>query len=235
MLKIEQISPNVWVVYGEDRPDAARAFVRFQEYYENVLLKGKKGLVVRDIEDWWEEYRDKDETRLYYKFWAGFNVPGKVILDLIRTSEFRPGFSVKHFLTNPGRYPRWHNDETELLKLLEDLTVEQIQNGYFIGMWQGSTDVLEHEVAHAFFATVPAFKAEQTLNLGSLPPDIYKQLSTQLIDMGYHKDVVIDEMQAYLSTYVETLSDTFDSGHYTEHTPPFVETFQRYRKQFTPS
>ena len=241
MLRIEQISPKIWAIFGENPPDAAKAFVRFQEYYENVLLKGKKGLVVRDIEDWWEQYRDKDEKELYYAFWQGFNVPGTVILDLVRTSEFRPGFSVEQFLAKPTRYPRWHNAETELLKLLESLTIDQINNGYFIGMWQGSTDVLEHEVAHAFYATIPSYKAEQTLNIGELQHDVYDQFHTQLIELGYHRDIVLDEMQAYMSTYPETLSDhfnsdvDFDTDTYLAHTPPFVATFQRYRNPFTPS
>jgi hypothetical protein len=235
MLRKEQISEHVWVIYGKNQPDVAKAFVRFQEYYENAKLKGQKGLIVRDVEQWWKEHRDKDEKELYYTFWTGFNVPGKVILDLVRTSEFRPGFSVVEFLLDPNNFPRWHDDETEFLKLLEDLTVDQINNGYFIGMWHGADKVLEHEVAHAFFATIPAYKAEQMLNIGEFPTDLYKQLSTQLVDMGYHGDVVIDEIQAYLSSYVECLSDIFDTDKYNDYAHPFVDTFKRYRAMNTPS
>lgn len=235
MLRKEQISPNVWAVYGKNESDVAKGFVRFQEYYENAQLKGKKGLVVRDIDKWWEEHRDRNETELYYTFWAGFNVPGKVILDLVRSSEFRSGFSIKEFLSNPFRYPRWHDEETEFLKLIEDLTVEQINNGYFIGMWHGSNKVLEHEVAHAFFATIPAYKAEQMLNIGEFPKDLFKCLSGQLVDMGYHPDVVLDEIQAYLSSYTDTLAETFDTDKYNDYVHPFVETLQRYRKLLTPS
>ncbi|MDE1830595.1 MAG: hypothetical protein KGI25_09760 [Thaumarchaeota archaeon] len=234
MLKREQISPTVWVIYGENQPDVARAFVRFQEYYENAQLKGKKGLVVRDVEKWWKKYRDRDEKELYYTFWTGFNVPGNVILDLLRTSEFRSGFSLKDFLLRPHYYPRWHNEETEFLKLLEDLTIDQISNGYFIGMWRGADQVFEHEVAHAFFATIPAYKAEQMLNIGELPKDLYKEMTQQLISVGYHTDVVLDELQAYLSSYPECLGEIFDTDKFNDYNTAFVETFQRYRNLLKP-
>ena len=234
-LRMDQLAPAVWVIYGKDKPDAAKAFVRFQEYYENAKLKGVKGLVVRDIEDWWEEHRDKDEKELYYTFWSGFNVPGKVILDLVRSATFRNGFSIKDFLLHPLRYPRWHKQETEFLLLLETLTSEQINTGYFIGMWHGSEQVLHHEVAHAFFATIPAYRAEQMYNLSEFPKELYKDLSGKLVDMGYHGDVVLDEMQAYLSSYPETLPEIFDTDKYNDYTYPFVQTLNRHRTQNTPS
>lgn len=235
MLRKEQISSKVWVIYGTEQPDVARAFVRFQEYYENAKLKGERGLVVNDIDKWWEQHRDKDEKELYYTYWVGFNVPGKVILDLIRSCDFRSGFSVTDFLAHPNRYPRWHNDETEFLGLLEDLTVDQINESYFVGMWQESTDVLDHEIAHAFFATISAYKAEQMWNISQFPKDLYKDISGKLIDLGYHPDVINDEVQAYLSSYIDTLSDTFDTDAYNDYVVPFVETLTRYRSLHTPS
>lgn len=235
MLTREKIAPSVWVIYGSEQPDAAKAFVRFQEYYENASLKGQKGIVVRDIENWWNLHRDPDDSEPYYTAWSGFNISGKIILDLLRTPEFKGGFSLLEFLSNPTRFPRWHKQETEFLKLLEDLSVDEINSSYFIGMWNKCTTVLEHEVAHAFFATIPAYKAEQMLNISQFPKDLYKELTTQLAGMGYHGDVILDEAQAYLSSYIDTLPETFSTDKYNDYAHPFVETLQRYRKQFTPS
>lgn len=234
MLRKEKVAPSVWVIYGKNETDVAKGFIRFQEYYENVDLKGKKGLVVRDIENWWAGYA-AGEPEPYYTSWTGFNIPGKAILDLARTPNFRDGFSLAEFLHNPSRFPRWHEEETELLTLLDDMPVEEISTSYFIGMWHGSANVLEHEVAHAFFATIPTYKAEQILNIGEFPKDLYTQLAGQLVEMGYHNDVVHDEIQAYLSTYIHTLPKIFETDKYNDYTSPFVDTFQRYRKQFTPS
>ncbi len=229
MLRREQISPVVWAIYGEKEPDVAKAFIRFQEYYENTDLKGKRGVIVRDIEQWQKVKSNDGEA--YYTAWMGFNIPGRIILDLVRSGDFRPGFSIKNIL----KYPRWHEEETEFLKLIEDLSVEQINNGYFIGMWRESVNVLEHEIAHAFFATVPSYKAEQMSNIGELPKDLYDSISKHLLDMGYHKDVVYDEIQAYLSTYVDTLNETFKTDKYNDYAESFVKTFERYRNQTSPA
>ncbi len=119
--------------------------------------------------------------------------------------------------------------------MIEDLSVEDILDSYFIGMWKEIDNVLDHEVAHAFFATIPAYKAEQMKNLSEFPPDLYKEMSGKLVAMGYHPDVVQDEMQAYLSSYVDNLEDVFDNDTYKDYSSPFVEALQRYRALNTPT
>lgn len=229
MLKLEVVAPRVWAIFGEGEEDAARAFIRFQEYYENPELKNKKDITVTDVENWWKRARDKGLKDVYYNAWAGFNIPGRIILECVRSPLFRPKASIRDVFSS-----RWNAQEDELLALIETLPHEEVQNGYFVAMWKDSNDVLEHEIAHAFFSTCTPYKAEQTMNIAGLPKDIYDHMITRLKEMGYHGDVVLDEMQAYLSTYVESIDEHFNADC-KDYARPFAETFQRYRKLLSPT
>jgi hypothetical protein len=229
MLIKKQVAASVWAIYGDTQEEIGKAFIRFQEYYENNTLKGRKDITVPMIEEWWAteclDYAEEDREP-YYTFWQGFNIPGKVLLALMSTSEFRSGFSMSKLFADPKHYPRWHPQEDQLIDLLQDLTVDQINDGYFIGLSKDSDDVFDHELAHALFATNRAYQAAQVVNLSKLPPAIYQEMRTDLLNSGYHTSVINDEMQAYLSTYPETLHETFDKDEYTPYTTPFVATFQ---------
>ncbi len=228
MLRKVKIADRIWAIYSDTEEEIGKAFVRFQEYYENKDLKGTKNITVKMIEDWWREDSavfNIDEP--YYTFWEGFNLPGKVILTLLATSEFRSGFSLWNWFVEPSNYPRWHKEEDQFIDLLQDLSVDEIIDGYFIGMWKDATEVFDHELAHALYATNPAYKAAQVVNLSKLPNDIYDKLRLDLIESGYHPSVVHDEAQAYLSTYTSTLSGTFETHDYDAFTAPFEETFSR--------
>lgn len=217
MLTKERIAQHVWVIYGENETDVSKAFVRFQEYYENKDLKGNKNITTFNIETWWDGYKQSLETEdSYYEYWQGFNLPGKVILDLMRYVNFR------------GDVMRYNRQETELLVLFEDLSIEEISDGYFIGLWKDAEQVLDHEIAHALFSTDQAYMLEQTINIAKLPNNIYTMIRNHLTELGYGANVVHDEIQAYFSTYNDTLGDTFETTAYDTYTTPFVDTFNKF-------
>lgn len=234
MLTKKHIADKVWAIYGDTQEEVGKAFVRFQEYYENKDLRGTKDITIRMVEDWWaEECKDQETCEPYYTYWTGFNIPGKVILTLMTTSEFRAGFNLWAYLIGPRDYPRWHPQEDQLIDLLQDLDVNQINTGYFIGLSKTSTEVLDHELAHALYATNLSYLRDQMYNLSQLPKDIYDKFREDLISCGYHPNVVRDEMQAYLSTYVSTLQNSFDTTDYDIHTPIFEKTFKNYSEVLT--
>lgn len=227
MLTKTLIAPKIWAVYSDTQPEAGRAFVRFQEYYENPDLKGKKDLTIRDVEAWWERTKQEDEKD-YYDHWTGFNLPGRIFVELLTSPAFRAGFSVIDFFTDPLNYPRWYGEEDDLLALITDIPVDQIVQSYFIGLSKDSTDVLNHEVAHGLFALNPTYRAEQTYNLSQLPKEIYDRIHDDLISGGYHRDVIHDEIQAYLSTYTDDLANKFETLAFDKHTSAFEKTFSKF-------
>lgn len=222
MLSKQQVSDRVWVIYGDTKQEIAKAFIRFQEYYENEKLRGNINLTVKDVEAWWDiskQQQDTDDS--YYEYWQGFNLPGSVIYELISNPSFRKShdetFSV-----------RFHPEEEQLIKLIKEQPDKEIVAGYYIGLAKNAEHVYDHEVAHALYATNHNYRSTQINNIARLPKEIFDNIRKDLVSMGYHSSVILDEIQAYLSSYTETLSEIFCTDIYTKYTTPFVETFKAY-------
>jgi hypothetical protein len=224
MLTKKKITDRIWIIYGAEVEDVPRGFIRFQEYYENKDLKGKI-VSVQQIEEWWEKTRDVDNTDSYYQYWSGFNIPGSIFAQLIDI----PGFH--HHKSNI--------EENELINLITEIPREELPYSYIIGMWKDSTDVLDHELAHALFGTNSGYKIKQIENVSRLPKDVYNSFSKELLKEGYHRTVLLDEMQAYMSTYTESLKtetkdeliitqSRFETPNLIKHTHPFVEIFKKF-------
>lgn len=224
MLTKQKVADRIWAIYSDTQPEIGRAFVRFQEYYENAELKGRKDLTVGVIEQWWDATKAPDEED-YYDHWVGFNLPGRVFVEMATSPEFRAGFSLWQFFADASYYPRWHKEEDALLEVLNDIPAAELVDGYFIGLWKDSKEVLNHEIAHGLFTTNGAYKSEQMYNLSKLPKEIYDRIRKDLVDCGYHPEVVHDEIQAYLSTYVDSLAEKFETKDYNQYTAPFENTF----------
>lgn len=226
MLTRVQIAEKVWAIYSDTQEEIGKAFVRFQEYYENKELKGRTDITVKDVEEWWAQERVvQDTTKPYYGYWAGFNIPGKAILKLLTSPKFRAGFSF---------YPWWYKQEDEFLELLQDLSIEEINTGYFIGLSKTSDTVLDHEVAHALYATNLSYLRAQLDNIHSLPDGVGEKMRGLIIDMGYHESVANDELQAYMSTYTDCVEDTFETDEFNQFLPMFEETFKQYTAKVAP-
>lgn len=227
MLTKQKVADNIWAIYSDTQPEIGKAFVRFQEYYENATLKGRKDLTIRVIERWWKNTKEAGEED-YYDHWVGFNLPGRVFVELLTSPKFRSGFSLSAWLAEPFNFPRWYPQEDELLTLLSDIPANELVGSYFIGLCKTSTDVLDHEIAHGLYTTNGVYKAEQVYNLSQLPKETYASIRESLISCGYHPHVVHDEIQAYFSTYVETLAEKFETTEYDQYTLPFETTFKKF-------
>jgi hypothetical protein len=223
MLSKQQIGDRIWAIYGDTTEEIGRAFMRFQEFYENEQLRGKLNITIKDIENWWNLARkEQDTTDDYCEFWQGFNVPGIVFTSTLYSSVFRQ--TMDH--TGERRY---FLEEEDLIKLILEQPTKEIHQSYYIGLSKTVNHVFDHEVAHALYATNHNYKSSQLYNISQLPKNIFAMLHDDLISMGYDKMVVVDEMQAYLSTYTDVLAETLDTDAYNQFTEPFVNTFKSYQ------
>ena len=59
--------------------------------------------------------------------------------------------------------------------------------------------VIEHEVAHALYYLSPDYKRKVNALIKNLPKKIYNEAERKLVKMGYGKNVIKDEIQAYFS------------------------------------
>ncbi len=197
MLTKRRVANRVWVIEGDTQVEIAKAFIRFQEFYENPDLQGNFEITVRDVEEWWQQTKQKDDES-YYVHWVGFNLPGRVFVEAMTNPYFRPGFSLKRFLTDPFQYPRYHKEEDELLALVCVIPILEIIGSYFIGMWKDSKDVFDHEFAHGLFATNATYRSEQMYNLSKLPKGIYEHIRTQHLDDSHPLEVEYEYVRIYL-------------------------------------
>jgi hypothetical protein len=226
MLKLNQHTDLIWSITSEKKEVIARTFIRFQEFYENPVFKGKKGFTVADIEQWWtKKCEDEKEAEDYYSYWSGFNIPGWVIFEFLKTKSFHP-------LTEL---------EQEMIDLLEVIPAKDLANGIILGVGDDTDDVFDHEFAHGLYSTNKAYNHRQLDNLWDLEkyhPKVYAKFKQELLDLGYHESVIQDEIHAYCSTYVWYLTKEYSEifgSDVDKITSGFVRTFEFYKSQNVPT
>ena len=103
---------------------------------------------------------------------------------------------------------------------------------YLIGIDQHDgedLDLIYHEVAHGLWYSSTPYKNTQLNNIGRLDPNVRESMDSKIRKMGYGENVVNDEIQAYLSTGVQT--DMNRIKGIKEAQIPFKETFGKFIKK----
>lgn len=163
--------PIFHVTFSDNR-SLATAFGRFQESYENPVFKDRI-FTWDDLGVWWSA--QPDGATPYVEYWNGFNVP---------SATFAP--------FRDGRFDPLTAEEKTLLTLLGKLP----KDGYVIGTVEGDWSLLTHELVHALYATVPAYRdSVDALVKGRK----LKRMRAELRRMGYAEGVLDDEANAYLT------------------------------------
>ena len=80
--------------------------------------------------------------------------------------------------------------------------IEPDSKYYLIGVDKFKGKVMNHEIAHGLYYIDPGYKQECLKLIENLNKSVYKELSSIISKMGYSKDVIDDEIQAYLSTEI---------------------------------
>jgi len=187
---LKEIHPGIFAVIVKDSYQRAMLFLRCQEHYESAFpeIKGKHF----DIFEFMDRYRKhhNSESFTYPVDWAGFNVPGDIVEKC-----------TKHVLdARNGLFPTPYD---YIMKSILDKVKEGKNNNtrfYLIGVDKLNSKTMDHEVAHGLFYVDSKYKAGVTKLIKGIKKPIYTQLSKVILGMGYCKEVVNDEIQAYLST-----------------------------------
>jgi hypothetical protein len=173
MLKIKKEKYNSVCISADSNEELARTFLRFQEYYESPSKQFRnKIFTVGQVKHW---YSQKYGADTYEKDWTGFNFPSRV-LEPFKKGLFDP-------LTE---------EEKSLLSFFQ----YRYDNFYIIGA--NSKDVLRHELAHALYDSSIDYRNE--INSFFKKNNKYlKKISQYIIKKGYSKEVLYDELQAYIT------------------------------------
>lgn len=169
----------------------ASAFMRVQEFYESPIEDFRGGHFTRaEFKEAYMADRDADEFT-YYDDWSGFNVPGDVMDKFMRTFDI--DLSEKFLMDTIAQHHSPHGQY------------------YVIGTFEGGDGTtVDHELSHAFWYLHPHYRetAEHLIET-RLAPHFKKKAGDAIAAMGYHEDVIDDEIVAYLST--STLGDLVET------------------------
>jgi len=163
----------IFLLSFPDQHLLASTFLRFQEYYESPRFRGRTFT--------WEEYMDwyarTNGKFSYLQDWSGFNIPDRVL---------RPFYD--------GSFDPLTRKERALLELFRDVPPPF----YVIGVVDGKKlDDSLHELVHGLFAVFPDYRRDV---IGCLRRFDLSSAKKILLEMGYARNVLDDELNAYITT-----------------------------------
>ncbi len=187
---LKKASSGIFVVVVEDSYERAMLFLRCQEFYESPFpdFRGKHF----DIFQYMNHYRKENDSSFftYPGDWGGFNVPGDIVEQCIN-----------HVLDDNSDTLATPYDY--VMKEIIDAVkaqLEQETRWYLIGVNSEDGRIMDHEISHGLFYVNPEYKEKATALVNSLPQEVVNNMSYLITSMGYCEEVVMDEIQAYLST-----------------------------------
>jgi hypothetical protein len=201
MLKLKKQPYNSIWISADSQRELGETFIRFQEYYEsdNQDFRGKV-FTLGQVKNYYSIQYGAD---IYSDTWVGFNFPSSVLL------PFRQG------LFDP--LTENENNLLDSLKYRND-------NYYIIGAQNKST--LRHELCHAMYGYLQQYKIEIDRFI-SKNKSKFKKVSKYILDKGYTRDVLNDELQAYITDN----DDTFILNNLDAQLISGInKIYQRYKK-----
>ncbi len=179
-MKIKEIYPNLFLYTFPNQYELASTFIRLQEFYESPYkqIRGKYFTLEKFMDLYAKDQKDNKFT--YFSDWNGFNVPGNIVYNF--EDKFCQDFTDK---------------EIKLLSPIGDLYKK---NFYIIGVIKEGKDTIEHEIAHGLYYLNEDYKSEMSRIINNMPKIMKKMAEKYLLDNGYCKSVLKDELQAYFAT-----------------------------------
>jgi hypothetical protein len=136
----------------------------------------------------------KDRNEIVFTYpedWAGFNVPGKTL-----TALFSQG------IEDTNTYDHLMKDMYNQAK-----KITGSDNFYLIGTNGNEKDTFEHEMCHAFYSLNKTYKSKVNSILKGLRVSVKNKVYKHLIELGYCKKLLLDELNAYLTIDTKQILD----------------------------
>jgi hypothetical protein len=168
---------SVWV-WADTQEELGLTFMRFQEHYESANPKFRNHIfTVGQLRHWYSETYGSNS---YHVHWVGFNFPSKVLIPF-----------------KEGLFDPLTPEENRLLDLL------RYRNDHFYIIGAQNNSILRHELSHALYASNIEYRQEIDEFLHKNKSKL-KQTNKYILDKGYCKDVLNDEIQAYITDNDDT-------------------------------
>ena len=211
-IEVKEIRKRVVLLKFQNQYDITSTFMRLQEFYESPY-KGIRGCYFT-LEEYMDKYAEENGNFTYTTDWSGFNVPDNIIRKFF--SVFSCGFL---------------NKERDLFTNIMPF-LRSNEKFYLIGVYKNGD--LGHEISHAYYYLDSQYKKEMNSITDSLNKNFFiKNISNKLLDMGYCKNVIKDEIQAYLATSTKAyLKSRLDLINVEDVISIYKKTFQKKDKQY---
>ena len=217
--ELHRVKKSIYAVKIDDQYQRAMLFLRYQEFYESPYKRFQgKNFDIFEFMDYYRKKRDAD-TFTYPKDWSGYNIPSDSFKKCIK--------GVFDLKVNQTPYDQIMMDIVHLI--YEDLKsftpYPKEEKFYIIGTDNIKSDIMAHEIAHALFFLDRDYRKEMTGLVKDLPMRKFNGMQNILLRLGYRKEVIADEIQAFMST---GLWDEMERLKLKEDTLRFGEVFKRY-------
>lgn len=173
MLKCVKQPYNSVLISADSQDELGLTFMRFQEYYESANKNFRNNIfTLGQLRNW---YSEKYGSNSYHTHWHGFNFPSRVL------KPFKDGL-----------FDPLTKEEESLLELL------RYRNDDFYIIGAQTKEYLRHELSHALYHYDKKYRLEIDTFLNKYNNQI-KHISKYILNKGYTKEVLNDELQAYIT------------------------------------
>ena len=210
-INLYKVADGIYCVEIKDQQLRAMTFLRLQEYYESGSeeFQGKKFKWDRYIQ-WYkssEGPRGEKEVFTYGSDWTGFNIPSESIENCLKEVD------------DPNKY------DDIMVSIITEIKEREDGKFYLIGVDELdlSSGLLDHEMAHGFYYTDIEYRNNMNDLILDLPVELREKISEVILDLGYNKSVLNDEIQAYMSTGI---IDEMDE-ELNDYTKSFEKVFKK--------
>lgn len=180
-MKLTRIQPDIFHIEAAPYP-LAMMFWRATEFKESPKFAG----TVRPLTEYMEWYAGAygEGVFTYPEDWHGFNIELQDLRDV------------------DAKIPDLNHHDVAMRRVREQIEAQCVATGKvsIIGTRPGDDATFQHEMAHAFYAVRPEYKARARELITEIAPTQYVKIKRAIEKLGYHGDAVDDELQAYAST-----------------------------------
>lgn len=214
---IKQTYKNIFLITSTDSYDLAMLFCRAQEFYESPI-KGIKGCQFT-MSQFQRLYSKKfgEGCFTYPNDWVGFNVPDYILEEC-------------YFCFPPSDINEY---DDLMISIYNEISEEICDDGsfYLIGSQAKSKETIQHELCHALFYLDNEYKQKVKDIINSLYKSTFACFREHLLAIGYSKQSIIDEINAYICVNSYQLTDSSPKMNKKEK-KNFTETQLKLQSMF---
>lgn len=130
----------------------------------------------------------------------GYNIPVETILEWFNNSNTTTQTDTNNYYGKPIITPyssEYHNEEIDVINFIQS-KYHQYSNAYLLAFLEGDTNSCQHELLHAYYHHDVVYRDLVNKHWNRLSDSLRKAIHVVLDGKAYHRDLHVDEFQAFL-------------------------------------